>query len=88
MSDICPHCGKQGQVASIREQASEAWRCCGACGQTWVTAPELDAFSAIVASPAVFVRAQPDTCPPDGQLRALRFAVRLPVRYRVGGSRQ
>jgi len=86
MSDICPLCGKQGRVEKLRTPVRTGWRCCGACGQIWVTAPELDPFSAIVASPAVFARAQPGERPPNGRLRALRFAVRLPVRYRAAGS--
>ena len=88
MNDICPHCGTQGRVESLRTPARSTWRCCGECSQTWVAAPELDAFSAIVASPAVFARPQPDQCPEHGIVRALRFAVRLPVRYRLAGTQQ
>jgi hypothetical protein len=88
MGDICPHCGKQGRVESLRTPARSPWRCCAGCGETWVAAPELDPFSAILASPAVFARPQPDQCPEHGAIRALRFAVRLPVHYRLAGTKQ
>jgi len=80
----CPRCGQRSGVKPLEATPVAAWYSCDTCRHVW-RGPGLDAFAYIVCSRAVTVRPVPERHP-RGAARAPRFAVDLPLRYRVPGD--
>ena len=84
----CPRCGKTAAVEELAPAGSDAeWLRCGGCDHVWQRpGTESDAFSLIVGSRLANAQPVPAQRPPRESLRALRFQVKLPVRFRAVGD--
>ena len=86
----CPRCGTSSKVQERHRSQGAAEQHCVSCGYAWRwLAPGSDAFSLILADKVHATAPFEDEHDPRrGLLRASRFPVRLPLRYRVVGSRK
>lgn len=85
----CPRCGRSTHVEELGKTAGSIWLHCRGCGHLWRrTGPGLDAFSLILASRVAVPVPIEEECPPDGTPRAMRFRVRLYVRYRTADQQE
>lgn len=83
---MCSQCGQSSDVEEVETTSGFVWRHCNSCGHFWVLDPELDAFSLIVSNRIADAMPIQRPRPPQGAVRALRFSVRLALRYRVAGE--
>ena len=86
----CPRCGTSSTVQERNRSRGSAEQHCVSCGYAWRwSAPGRDAFSLILAHKVHATAPVEDEHEPRrGVFRAARFLVRLPLRYRVVGSRE
>ena len=81
----CRNCGS-AEAEALGTISGFAWRHCTSCGHFWVIDQQFDVFSVLVGNPAVVARPLPNRCPPGSPARASRYAVQMPVRYRLAGQ--
>ena len=87
-TQACPRCGKPATVEEPAPATFEiAWLRCDACEHVWQGAETpSDAFSLIVGGRPSAPKPVSGERPLRGPLRALRFEVKVPARFRAVGT--